>query len=84
MFARCLALLEEQKASKLPPTDLEPILRRDDVKRALKDHNKTRSDKNDKKNTARAVLEGFQFSAMTIFYAKERKTYRELNWCHGI
>lgn len=73
LLARCLALLEEEKAIKLPPTDLEPILQRDDVKRALKDHNKTRSDKNDKKNAARAVLEGFQFFCHDDLLCKRAK-----------
>lgn len=73
LHARCLDLLEKEKAIRLPPTDLEPVLQRDDVKRALRAHSKTRSDRNDKKNTARAVLEGFQFFCHDELLCKRAK-----------
>lgn len=73
LHARCLDLLEEKKAIRLPPTDLEPILQRDDVKRALKDHNKTKSDRNDKKNIARALLEEYQFFCHDDLLCKRSK-----------
>lgn len=68
-----LAIIARHKAIILPPTDLKPILQRDDVKRALKDHGKTRSDRKDKKNTARAVLEGFQFFCHDKLLCKRAK-----------
>lgn len=74
LHAKCLDLLEEEKAIRLPPTNLEPILQRDDLKQALKDHNKTRSDRNDKKNIARSLLEDCQFFCHDDLLCKRAKT----------
>ena len=73
LLSRSLAIVARNKAITLPRANLKPILQRDDVKQALKDHNKTRSDRNDKKNIARAVLEGFQFFSHDEILCKRAK-----------
>lgn len=74
LFSSCMRILARQKAITLPSVDLEPILQRDDVKRALKDHNKTKSDRKDKMNTARAILEDCQFFCHDDLLCKRAKT----------
>ena len=74
LFSSCMRILARQQAITLPSVDLEPILQRDDVKRALKDHNKTKSDRKDKMNIARAILEDYQFFCHDDLLCKRAKT----------
>ena len=73
LHSNCMRLLARNKAVTLPPIDLAPVLQRDHVKRALKDHNKTRSDKKDKRNIARALLEDYQFFCHDNLLCKRAK-----------
>lgn len=61
LYGDCMKLLERKNAVQLPSVDLEPVLLRKEFSHALKAHSRTRSDRRDKSNIARAVLEGFPF-----------------------
>ena len=71
---RCLGLLEQKETMTLPPTDLKPILQRDDVQQVWKGINVTRSIRKDMNIIARAVLEGFQFFTHDFILCKRANT----------
>lgn len=61
LYQWCLELLAKEKADTLPHMDLPHIANRPDVKKALKQHNKSKSDRRDRKNIHRAIHEEFPF-----------------------
>lgn len=61
LYQWCMELLAKEKAVPLPHMDLLHIANRPDVKQALKQHDKSQSDRRDRKNIYRAIHEGFSF-----------------------
>ena len=61
LYLWCMELLVKQNAATLPQIDLLHIANRPDVKQALKQHDKSQSDRRDCKNIYRAIHEKFDF-----------------------
>ena len=61
LYQWCLELLAKEKADTLSHMDLPHIANRPDVKQALKQHDKSQSDRRDRKNIHRAIHEEFPF-----------------------
>ena len=61
LYEQCLDLLEKRNAIQLPYMDLPHIAHREDVKAALKDHYKNKSDERDRRNIYRAIYEKLVF-----------------------
>lgn len=78
LHANCFELLKYENAVLLPPVDLSAVLQRTDVRQALKDHNKKRSDRRDKRNIARAVKEGFPFLCHDKLLCQRAKKINDL------
>ena len=59
LYDDCLKLMESKNTVKLPNMQVEDVLSSPDVKKALRYHNETRSDRVDKETVAYAIAKNF-------------------------
>lgn len=79
LYRQCLAVLSKENVAVLPYMDLPQIAERTDVKKALKEHKKSRSDRRDYKNIYRAIYHRWSFFLHDDKLCKRTKNLEGVN-----
>ena len=78
LYNQCRKLLFKRNTKKLPIMDLPHIENREDVKNALDGHDKTQSDRRDRRNVCRAIYEKL------IFLCHDNRLYQRVKKLAGL
>ena len=78
LYNKCIQLLDTRNTTRLSKMDLPHIENREDVKNALDGHDKTQSDRRDRRNVCRAIYEKL------IFLCHDNRLYQRVKKLAGL